>query len=211
MRVSIDAVLETGAVCEAGHLLHGRHPRPGARRNIRSKYYVDMAKELEKLGAHFLAIKDMAGLCKPYAAFATGEGAARRNRHSRSFPHARHQRRQRRLHPESLRRRRGRGRRRARLHERRHQPAQSEFLVAALRHTPRDTGLDLDALNECSDLLGNGARLLSCRSITRPRPGSARRLPARNSRRPVHEPARAGRSDGPGRIAGTKSSAPTPT
>jgi len=28
-----------------------------------------MAKELEKLGTHFLAIKDMAGLCKPYAAF----------------------------------------------------------------------------------------------------------------------------------------------
>ena len=27
-----------------------------------------MAKQLEKLGAHFLAIKDMAGLCKPYAA-----------------------------------------------------------------------------------------------------------------------------------------------
>src|SRR6476646_5712322 len=27
-----------------------------------------MAKELEKLGAHVLAIKDMAGLCKPHAA-----------------------------------------------------------------------------------------------------------------------------------------------
>src|SRR5262249_26537464 len=32
------------------------------------KYYVDLAKELEKMGAHILAIKDMAGLCKPYAA-----------------------------------------------------------------------------------------------------------------------------------------------
>ena len=28
-----------------------------------------MAKQLEKLGAHFLGIKDMAGLCKPYAAY----------------------------------------------------------------------------------------------------------------------------------------------
>jgi len=28
-----------------------------------------MAKQLEKLGTHLLAIKDMAGLCKPYAAF----------------------------------------------------------------------------------------------------------------------------------------------
>jgi pyruvate carboxylase len=33
------------------------------------KYYVALAKQLERLGAHFLAIKDMAGLCKPYAAF----------------------------------------------------------------------------------------------------------------------------------------------
>ncbi len=32
------------------------------------KYYVDLAKQLEKMGAHFLAIKDMAGLCKPAAA-----------------------------------------------------------------------------------------------------------------------------------------------
>jgi len=28
-----------------------------------------MAKELEKMGAHFLAIKDMAGVCRPYAAY----------------------------------------------------------------------------------------------------------------------------------------------
>ena len=32
------------------------------------QYYVNLAKELEKAGAHFLAIKDMAGLLKPYAA-----------------------------------------------------------------------------------------------------------------------------------------------
>src|SRR5205823_12596580 len=32
------------------------------------KYYVDLAKELVRLGTHFLAIKDMAGLLKPYAA-----------------------------------------------------------------------------------------------------------------------------------------------
>ena len=34
------------------------------------KYYVSMAKELVKMGTHILAIKDMAGLCKPYAAYA---------------------------------------------------------------------------------------------------------------------------------------------
>ena len=32
------------------------------------KYYVDMAKELEKAGAHILGIKDMSALLKPYAA-----------------------------------------------------------------------------------------------------------------------------------------------
>src|SRR5204862_6062316 len=32
------------------------------------KYYVDLAKHFEKLGATILGIKDMAGLCKPYAA-----------------------------------------------------------------------------------------------------------------------------------------------
>ena len=29
---------------------------------------MELAKELVKMGAHILAIKDMAGLCKPYAA-----------------------------------------------------------------------------------------------------------------------------------------------
>jgi pyruvate carboxylase len=32
------------------------------------KYYVELAKQLEKMGAHMLAIKDMAGVCKPEAA-----------------------------------------------------------------------------------------------------------------------------------------------
>ena len=68
MRVSMDAVLETGAVCEAaicytGDILDKRRPKYSL------KYYVAMAKRLEELGAHFLAIKDMAGLCKPYAAY----------------------------------------------------------------------------------------------------------------------------------------------
>src|SRR5438270_1394625 len=68
MRVAIDAVLETGAICEpaicyTGDILDASRPKYSL------QYYVSMAKQLEKLGAHFLAIKDMAGLCKPYAAF----------------------------------------------------------------------------------------------------------------------------------------------
>src|SRR6202012_3727396 len=39
-----------------------------ARTKYSLKYYVKLAKELEKMGAHFLCIKDMAGLCRPFAA-----------------------------------------------------------------------------------------------------------------------------------------------
>src|SRR5437899_4287017 len=68
MRVSLDAVLETGAVCE-GAICYTGDILDKARPKYSLKYYVGLAKQLEKLGAHFLAIKDMAGLCKPYAAF----------------------------------------------------------------------------------------------------------------------------------------------
>jgi pyruvate carboxylase len=67
MRVSIDAVLESGKLCEAaicytGDILDPNRPKYDLR------YYVEMAKELEATGAHVLGIKDMAGLCKPEAA-----------------------------------------------------------------------------------------------------------------------------------------------
>ena len=57
----------TGGICEAaicytGDILDPQRPKYDL------KYYVELAKELEKMGAHILAIKDMAGLCKPYAA-----------------------------------------------------------------------------------------------------------------------------------------------
>ena len=68
MRVAIDAVLKTGAVCEGAICYTGDILDP-ARSKYSLKYYVGMARQLEKLGVHFLAIKDMAGLCKPYAAF----------------------------------------------------------------------------------------------------------------------------------------------
>jgi pyruvate carboxylase len=67
MRVAIDAVRETGAVCEAaicytGDLFDASRPKYNLR------YYVDMAKALERAGAHVLGIKDMAGVCRPRAA-----------------------------------------------------------------------------------------------------------------------------------------------
>jgi pyruvate carboxylase len=67
MRVAMEAVLETGAICEPAICYTGDILNP-QRSKYNLKYYVTLAKELEKLGAHILAIKDMAGLCKPYAA-----------------------------------------------------------------------------------------------------------------------------------------------
>jgi pyruvate carboxylase len=67
IKLGIDAVLKTDALCEAaicysGDILDTRRDKFGL------DYYVNLARELEKLGTHFLAIKDMAGLLKPYAA-----------------------------------------------------------------------------------------------------------------------------------------------
>ena len=67
MKVAMDAVLGTGAICEAAICYTGDILDP-KRKKYDLKYYVDLAKELENMGAHILAIKDMAGLCRPDAA-----------------------------------------------------------------------------------------------------------------------------------------------
>jgi pyruvate carboxylase len=67
MKVAIDAVAASGAVCEAAICYTGDVLDP-RRTKYSLGYYVDLAKQLEKLGAHVLAVKDMAGLCKPFAA-----------------------------------------------------------------------------------------------------------------------------------------------
>jgi pyruvate carboxylase len=67
MRVSIDAVLESGKLCEAAMCYTGDILNPD-RPKYDLAYYVDLAKQLEATGAHILGIKDMAGLLKPEAA-----------------------------------------------------------------------------------------------------------------------------------------------
>ncbi|HMC60815.1 MAG TPA: pyruvate carboxylase subunit B, partial [Candidatus Solibacter sp.] len=67
MKASMEAARKTHAVCEAAICYTGDILDP-KRDKYSLAYYVKMAKELEKMGAHILAIKDMAGLCKPYAA-----------------------------------------------------------------------------------------------------------------------------------------------
>ncbi|MEJ2492463.1 MAG: pyruvate carboxylase, partial [Desulfuromonadales bacterium] len=68
MQIAMEAVRErTGAVCEAAMCYTGDILDP-KRDKYPLDYYVALAKELEKMGAHILAIKDMAGLLKPFAA-----------------------------------------------------------------------------------------------------------------------------------------------
>ncbi|MEO6809307.1 MAG: pyruvate carboxylase, partial [Isosphaeraceae bacterium] len=67
MEVAIEAVRESGALCEAAICYTGDILDP-SRSKYNLKYYVEIAKELEQRGANIIAIKDMAGLCKPYAA-----------------------------------------------------------------------------------------------------------------------------------------------
>lgn len=67
LEFAIDAVRETGMLCEAAICYTGDIFDPN-RSKYHLDYYVRLAKELEARGANLLAIKDMAGVCKPYAA-----------------------------------------------------------------------------------------------------------------------------------------------
>ena len=67
MEVAVDEVLKTGkvaevAMCYTGDILNEKRDKYSL------NYYIKTAKEIEKMGAHILAIKDMSGLLKPYAA-----------------------------------------------------------------------------------------------------------------------------------------------
>ncbi|AJA49642.1 pyruvate carboxylase [Clostridium pasteurianum DSM 525 = ATCC 6013] len=68
MEVSIDEVLKSGKVAEAcicytGDILNDKKTK------YNLDYYIKLAKEIEKTGAHILGIKDMSALLKPHAAY----------------------------------------------------------------------------------------------------------------------------------------------
>ncbi|HLW66880.1 MAG TPA: pyruvate carboxylase subunit B, partial [Gemmataceae bacterium] len=67
LKLAIDAVRNEGALCEAAICYSGDILDP-SRTKFTLKYYVNLAKQMEKGGANLLAIKDMAGICKPIAA-----------------------------------------------------------------------------------------------------------------------------------------------
>ena len=67
MEVAMDEVLNQGKLLEATMCYTG-DILDETKDKYTLGYYVNLAKELEKRGAHMLAIKDMSGLLKPYAA-----------------------------------------------------------------------------------------------------------------------------------------------
>jgi len=68
MRVSIDAVREAGKLCEAAICYTGSLGDPRERKYTLD-YYLGLARALKAAGTHVLGIKDMAGLLRPRAAY----------------------------------------------------------------------------------------------------------------------------------------------
>jgi len=171
MRAAMEAVRETKAVCEGTICYTGDILDP-QRTKYSLGYYVKLAKELEKMGAHFIAIKDMAGLCRPFAARALLKAL----RAETDLPLHFH------THDTS-------GVNAASvlaaiesgadivdsaisaMSGSTSQPNLNS-LVAALQNTPHDSGLDLDALNEFADYWEQ-VRTFYAPFDTSPRTGSA--------------------------------------
>jgi pyruvate carboxylase len=150
MRIPMDAVLKTGKVCEAAICYTGDILDP-KRVKYPLQYYVRLARELERMGAHMIGIKDMAGLCKPYAAFALVKAL----REELGLPIHFHTHDTSGINAASVLKAADAGvdvadAAIAAMSGTTSQPNLNS-IVAALAHTARDTELDLNALNTCSD------------------------------------------------------------
>jgi pyruvate carboxylase len=171
MKVAMDAVRKTGKVCEAAICYTGDILDPG-RPKYSLAYYVRMAKELEKMGAHILGIKDMAGLCKPYAA----EKLVKALREEVGIPVHFHTHDTSGVSAASVLKAADAGVDAAdgaiaSMSGSTSQPNLNS-IVAALAHTRRDTGVDLDALNLAADYW-EAVRTYYAPFDTGPRAGSA--------------------------------------
>ena len=171
LKFAMEAVQETHAVCEAAICYTGDILDP-RRSKYSLKYYVKLAKELEKMGAHFLAIKDMAGLCRPYAAFQLVKAL----KEAIGIPVHFHTHDTSGVNAGSILRASDAGVDVADLAIASMSGSTSQpnlnSIVAALQRTPRDTGLDLDALNEFSSYWKQ-VRAYYAPFDTSPRAGSA--------------------------------------
>jgi pyruvate carboxylase len=150
MKASMQAVRKTSSVCEAAVCYTGDILDP-ARDKYPLDYYVRMAKELERMGAHMLAIKDMAGVCRPYAA----EKLVKTLRQEVGIPVHFHTHDTSGLNAASILKAADAGVNIAdgAIASMSGQTSQPNLnsVVAALARTRRDTGVDLDALNQCAD------------------------------------------------------------
>ena len=151
MKVAMDAVLnDTSSLCEACICYTGDILDP-KRTKYSLGYYVKMAKELVKMGTHILAIKDMAGLCKPYAAYELVKAL----REEIGVPIHFHTHDTSGINSGSILRAHDAGvhiadAALASMSGNTSQPCLNS-LVAALKNTRRDSGLDTDALQKLSD------------------------------------------------------------
>jgi pyruvate carboxylase len=154
LKAAMAAVHQTHAICEAAICYTGDMLDP-KRTKYSLKYYLKLARELEKMGAHFLAVKDMAGLCRPFAAYALVKALKEEiglpvhfHTHDTSGVNSasvlKASEAQVDVADLAI----------ASMSGSTSQPNLNS-IVAALAHTPRDTGLDLAALNEFSDYWEN--------------------------------------------------------
>ena len=155
MKVAMTTVREqTDGLCEAAICYTGDILDP-KRTKYSLKYYVKLARELVSMGTHILGIKDMAGLCRPYAAFALVKAL----RDEVGVPIHFHTHDTSGINAASILRATDAGVdiADAALSSMSGMTSQPNLnsIVAALAHTPRETGLDLPSLNHLSDYWEN--------------------------------------------------------
>lgn len=149
MKLPVEEALKTGkivhgAICYTSNILDPKNTK------YTTEYYVKKAKELEAMGVHIVGIKDMSGLLKPYAAKelvtalkselnvpveihthdSTGNGVSSMLMAAEAGAD---------IVDAAI----------ESMSGLTSQPSINS-IVEALRHTPRDTGLDIDKLNEIS-------------------------------------------------------------
>jgi len=168
---AMEAVRDTHGVCEAALCYTGDILDPN-RTKYSLKYYLKTARELEKMGAHMIAIKDMAGLCRPYAAHALVKAL----KEEIGLPVHFHTHDTSGINASSILQASDAGvdvvdLAIASMSGSTSQPNMNS-VVAALQRTKRDTGLDLVALNEFSDYW-EGVREYYRPFDTAPKTGSA--------------------------------------
>lgn len=150
MQVAVEATLNTGRLCEAAICYTGDILNP-SREKFSLNYYVRLAKELQDMGTHILGIKDMAGLLRPYAAYKL----VKTLREEVGVPIHLHTHDTSGINAATILKAGEAGVEVAdaaisAMSGTTSQPNLNS-IVAALQHTERDTGLNFDALNQCSD------------------------------------------------------------